>query len=344
MMVIFSFFPKFNKPQRTSILRATPSMLSPTGATKNAALQFALVLTTLPFLFLTPVFSAEKKSVAGCHAEDLYDDTKNASNSTAADWHQVHTCAMEEDDTATLMMLYANGFGVQRDLPLAIHYACRIDGAIAEVTARVDYLAAHDKDHQLPDFDICDHATSGFLTGLCSRRWERQESKLRDQRIIQIKQQLAPVALIKFNALNDAATAFAENRGAMETDLSGSLRASFRTEATSAAMKSFMQLLEILERDGGKTLPRINMQQAEQQLNRQYRKVMRSKNLMEKASTTSFASTISKQNVRQTQRSWLYYRDCWVHFAQARYPGLDPTLLSAYLTRQRIDQLAELSQ
>ena len=66
------------------------------------------------------------------------------------------------------MMLYANGYGVARDTSRAIHYACRLDTAKAEMEARVAYLASGALAHDDQPFDLCDHITSGRMGGVCA--------------------------------------------------------------------------------------------------------------------------------------------------------------------------------
>jgi len=66
--------------------------------------------------------TAEEGDAAGdCVAIELYDDTKNASSSRSGNWKKLRSCAVASKDYAVLMMLYTNGLGVKRNLPLAVN-------------------------------------------------------------------------------------------------------------------------------------------------------------------------------------------------------------------------------
>jgi TPR repeat protein len=60
---------------------------------------------------------------ATCNASEAYYDKLDQAITSPAEWGQVRSCAIASNDTAVLAMLYANGFGVKRDLALATRYA-----------------------------------------------------------------------------------------------------------------------------------------------------------------------------------------------------------------------------
>src|SRR5436190_1450614 len=73
-----------------------------------------------------------------------------------------------------LAMIYANGSGVPRDLDLATHVACLVEGAPAEVEGRVMRLVEMKRTGWAGgDFNACDDATSGKLTGECAALADR---------------------------------------------------------------------------------------------------------------------------------------------------------------------------
>ena len=72
------------------------------------------------------------------------------------------------EGSSILMMLYANGFGVKRNLDLSIRLACaNVGGANAEVEGRVQHLKEMKSDGSDEVFDICDDITSGYMEGMC---------------------------------------------------------------------------------------------------------------------------------------------------------------------------------
>ncbi|MDB4989779.1 MAG: hypothetical protein JWN04_4957 [Myxococcaceae bacterium] len=66
---------------------------------------------------------------------------------------------------AILMMLYANGRGVSRNLELAIKLACNGDGAEDEINERVQALETLASGPRKEPFDFCDDAESGLTMG-----------------------------------------------------------------------------------------------------------------------------------------------------------------------------------
>lgn len=289
------------------------------------------------------VLSEEKRdALKGCDAQEFYDDAKNSVDGKKADWEGVRTCAIAADDSTVLMMIYTNGLGVRRNLPLAIKYACSTGGALAEVSARVDDLSSLPADGDPTDFDVCDHATSGLMAGHCSARQERLLAKDRARRISEIVERLSTIELIEFQKLNKAALDFAENRGDRETDISGTARAAFMIQATGSQKDDFLNLLETLEKDSGRSLPCSYLKQIDRELNIHYQRIMAAKAWDERDRLG--ASTVTKSDVKIAQRSWLTYRDAWKRFVLIRYPKLESTGLVAYLTAQRVLQLRELAE
>src|SRR5471032_2984865 len=105
-----------------------------------------------------------------CDASALYYSKLNQVATPPAEWQTVRACASAKADSAVLMMLYANGFGVPRDVDLALHYACQLEAAKAEMEARVAHLAAArgiDRPFAQP-FDQCDDITSGYMEAVCA--------------------------------------------------------------------------------------------------------------------------------------------------------------------------------
>jgi uncharacterized protein YecT (DUF1311 family) len=75
---------------------------------------------------------------------------------------------------------------------------------------------------------------------------------------------------------------------------------------------------------------------ADKALNDVYRKVMA---LPADGEGRVAHTTVTKQDIRATQRSWIAYRDAWAAFAQARYPAVDAAAWKARLTARRTAQL-----
>src|SRR4051812_40466716 len=86
-----------------------------------------------------------------------------------------------------LMTVYANGIGAKRDLDVATHLACGLDGAPAEVDGRVRHLAGlKAKGWTGRDFDFCDDITSGLAMGYCADHAASMAAPVREAKIARL--------------------------------------------------------------------------------------------------------------------------------------------------------------
>ena len=108
------------------------------------------------------------------------------------DYEKARKCAFLErqrdpdllfGSNTVLMMLYANGYGVKKDLDLAIRIAgCDVPGSRAEHKRRIAHLNKLKQKSEAKPFDFCDDITGGMMQGLCSiHAAEVRESKLNSQ-------------------------------------------------------------------------------------------------------------------------------------------------------------------
>ncbi|MDD3182991.1 MAG: hypothetical protein PHD48_09335, partial [Alphaproteobacteria bacterium] len=84
---------------------------------------------------------ADSTALRGCSSRNLYYGIK-----TPVDYKKARACAFVEvqnEETVgayVLMMVYANGYGVSKDLDLALKGACEGGGDPAEIKRRVQHL------------------------------------------------------------------------------------------------------------------------------------------------------------------------------------------------------------
>lgn len=279
-------------------------------------------------------------SLSGCIPTDLYYEAKRKLATNNANWINVRNCAFAENDDAVLMMLYANGFGVSKNVNLAIKYACKIGGAPAEVESRIPHLASMSEDSEHRIFDLCDDITSGYMQGFCTSFEERQNTRERNLRLTGITGKWSQLQKEAFNNLQNALSSFTKHVSDDETDASGTGRAAFMIEAEATEMELFVNDLDSFE--NGNT-PRFTSQQFDgydKRLNQLYKEIMRSKSMRE-GSQLGY-TTISKEGVKNSQRAWLKYRDAWVDFGHIKYPSVAPQSWKALLTERRIKTLEYL--
>lgn len=287
--------------------------------------------------------AAQAAALKGCDAEALY-----YGEHAPADPVKARLCAFaqaggdgegDSDEVfsgrTVLMMLYANGMGARRNLDLAIHYACNIEGAPMESDGRVNHLAElRAKGPGKEPFDFCNDITSGLAQGYCASRDQTIADARRQGRIDDLGERVLPAARDAFAALRKAAYAFADARSGAETDMSGTARAAMAIDAEEETRDQFVDLLtRFLD---GKVPPGTPVQAkaADAALNAMWKRVSA------KGEQVQEFGTVTLTEVRGSQRAWLKYRDAFAAFAKVQGKPADGIV--AAVTTARTAQLKEL--
>jgi uncharacterized protein YecT (DUF1311 family) len=279
--------------------------------------------------------AAAARALKGCDSEALYQ----------TDPVKARQCAyleLADEDNAgvfggrtMLMTVYANGRGARRDLDLATHLACQIDGAPFERDGRVRHLAElRAKGWTGSDFDYCDDITSGLAMGYCADRDARKADAVREGRLGRIAAAFTPPQRQAFDALRKAHAAFAEAHGDGEIDLNGTARAAMQIEAEQAVKDELLDLLQRLGAGRAPTFTHAQFAAADARLNAAYRKRLAA---IEPADSPG---AVTKAGVVGAQRAWLRYRDAFLAFAAAAYPKVSRDSLAAWLTDKRTTMLS----
>jgi hypothetical protein len=276
-----------------------------------------------------------------CDATDLYYLKRDQETTSPAEWGQVRACAEASGDDAVLMMLHANGYGTPRDADRAIHHACKLNTAKAEMEARIAYLASPAAAADSQPFDLCDHITSGRMGGVCAAISEGRADRIRHARLERFAASLPPAARQPFARLRQAATAFTLAAGA-EVDVSGSGGAGFTVRHARRRKEEFMETLfkaaaGTLPRTGARELARL-----EKQRHAHYQKVLTSPSEQAPHPQRIRFSTVEREDVRKAEAAWLAYRDAWGPFLAAARLRTEAVSVRAMLTRQRIAQLERI--
>ena len=277
-----------------------------------------------------------------CDASDLYYTRRNQAGTSQAEWDNVRACAITRADNSVLMMLYANGFGVQRDADMAIHYACSLEFiAKAEMEHRIEHLAAAPRDNA--PFDQCDDITSGYMGSNCAAIRESQDERTRIARLDRTVSALPPASRSAFAKLRTAAERYA-NEAVGEVDMQGTAAPALSMAHGGRLREEFMQAA--LDTASGK-LPSASAEeyaQRDAELNALYKDVMSAPTAREGWTDKIGESTISHAVVRNTERLWLAYRDAFVAYVATLPSGPDPVAVKALLTGQRIAGLAKVAR
>ncbi|MFL6675644.1 MAG: lysozyme inhibitor LprI family protein [Massilia sp.] len=271
-----------------------------------------------------------------CDAAELYYDTQHLEAADAGAWKKVRNCAFRTNNTAVLMMLYANGEGVYPNLNLATKYACSVDSTPDEMKARVAHLrrkAAGSGE----SFDLCDDISSASMQGQCAGLRERGHDQQRGGQLAALARTWSPKEQTGFDLAYKAAHNFGQHRAEYETDASGSAKRSLQLEASSSELDQFVR--DIRDFESGK-VPQFSegeFRALEDSMNRTYQQFMAAP-----ASDASYLGTIRKSGVEKTQHAWLAFRDAVELFGSMKYPAAPASGLRALLTSRRLKQLSEL--
>lgn len=278
-------------------------------------------------------------ALSGCNPTVLYYEAKGKVTADA-DWRTVRDCAFAEYDSDVLVMLYANGFGVSKNVNLATKFACDIadPDRMDSLIARLDLMSDEGDDTII---DLCDYANGSHMIGLCAYYEEIQNTQERNYRLAELTAHWPQSQKDAFGKLQIALKDFAALVSSEETDGSGSGRAYFMIEAGAAEMELFVTDIVSFEKGDTPRFTPKQLSEYDKTLNQQYKEIMRSKPMTEWPTRLGY-TTITKEGVRNTQRAWLKYRDAWVAFGHLKYPSVSPQSWKALLTERRIKTLEHL--
>ncbi|OPY80636.1 MAG: hypothetical protein A4E65_01409 [Syntrophorhabdus sp. PtaU1.Bin153] len=279
----------------------------------------------------------DAKTLRECSSYHLYYGFDQPANPEKA-----RLCAYDEIDKARaegpfngeamLMTIYANGVGARRNFDLALKLACKIGGAPAEVEGRVLHLEKlKDKNWQGNNFSLCDDITSGYMAGFCADHANRFASGRRAKRLDKIQSKWTGADKKEYDILRIIAIRYFDIHAENEVDRSGTAGTASSIEDTSSQEEAFTKTLEILEH---KKLPEYSHRQfrdADSKLNATYQKIQRNSNPP--------WGTVTRENIKTTQRAWVKYRDAWVTFCGKKYHDCSSDGIKTYLTLKRIEEL-----
>ncbi len=278
-------------------------------------------------------------SLEGCDSEALYYGIGRT-----ADPVRARQCAFVEADRddggvfsgrSMLMTIYANGRGAPRDLDVAIHLACGLEGAPMESHGWVTHLAdLKAKGWTGQDFHYCDDITSGLAMGHCASHFARIDGARRESALAARTRGWTAVQKQAFARLRRAHEAYVEAHGSGEVDLSGTARGAMAVEAEETERDEFAALVTSLS--GGHRPPggAAAYKAADLKLNAAYRQRIRD------TAPSESPGAITREGIRDAQRAWLRYRDSFLAFAAVKFPSVDRDGLAARLTEQRTERLA----
>ncbi|HEX8239144.1 MAG TPA: lysozyme inhibitor LprI family protein [Allosphingosinicella sp.] len=283
---------------------------------------------------------AAAASLKGCDSEALYYGIGMPSDPVRA--RQCAFLEAERDDGGVfsgrtmLMTIYANGRGARRDLDVAIHLACGIEGAPMESHGRVSHLAElKAKGWKGQDFHFCDDITSGLAMGYCESHEAGMAGARREAALAAMTSGWSVREKQAFARLRTAHNAYVEAHGSGEVDLSGTARAAMAIAAEESLRDELVEVLERLRSGRALPTPAARLPAEDAALNAAYRRRLR-----ETGGEDSGVGAVTAEGIRAAERAWLRYRDSFLAFAAVKFPRVPRNELAAWLTRQRTARLS----
>lgn len=247
------------------------------------------------------------------------------------------------DGSGVLMMLYANGRGVARNIPLAKRFACEYEGAPAEVEGRLTHLDAIAEGTDKAPLDVCDDITSGMMGGVCAARDADFARVIRSERWTALQANWTPAQRSALAALHKAADAYFDSASGNEEDMSGTARGALAVDAYERLDIALLRDMERFETGARPDEKAADFPAADKALNAAYRRTLAALDAGKGNGAFGEYGTIRPEGVRETERLWLRYRDAWVAFAATRYPETAANAWRAWLSRARARALSEIA-
>ena len=298
----------------------------------------------------------QKNLLAKCDSQSLYYGIgKTADPVSARQCAYIERAGGENaghplSGAAILSMIYANGEGVPRNYALALKFACEAGGAPAESEGRVQHLEdLQTKEHlqqtsqAATNFDFCDDSTSGYMQGFCAAKDDRITQARRDRRLNAIMSRWTAKQKTAFAPLEKAADTFFTEHARSEVDQSGTGRAAFVLDEETKVRNAFVAAISKFEKGDLPRSSAVQFRAADSALNATYSNALKATASTDPNSTARAFGTVNADDIRNTQRLWLRYRDAWVAFGAVKYPSVSADSWRTWATLARTRQLVRFT-
>jgi uncharacterized protein YecT (DUF1311 family) len=238
--------------------------------------------------------------------------------------------------SAMLTLLYSNGEGVERNIPLAIRFACESGWAPGQVEGHVEHLEVLNGRRPSSDstFRFCDGLPGTFMEDYCERYDAQLADHSRSDALKDLSSNWPEPQRAAFTTLEQAQIAYSEAHGKGEIDTAGASRNSQEIRAKQSLRDSFLAAVRAFEKGELPSPSPTAAGQTGSELDRVYNKAVE-----DAAAARANPDALLAEDLKAAQDAWLKYRDAWLAFARLRYSSLDADSLLALLTRDRIATL-----
>lgn len=212
--------------------------------------------------------------------------------------------------------IYFNGAGVERNIPLAIRFACESEESMAALALPAIAKLKGSSPAPAP-FEFCDYAATTFTMNFCNGYEAEIEDDRRNRYYNSLKSSMTPEQRAAFENLLAAENRYIEAH-ASEVDQGGTIRV-VRTIGSQRILKDLFRTEVVhFERKNWPALSDNQISNADAAHDREYLKALerlrsQTKELIDQGGVTA-------DHLSQVEETWQTYREAWVAFARLRYP------------------------
>ncbi len=213
--------------------------------------------------------------------------------------------------------IYFNGAGVQRNIPLAMRFACESEEGMA-MLALPEIAKLNGSPPVHGPFEFCDYAMTTFTMNFCNGYASEIEDDRRSAYYNSLKSSMTPGQREAFEKLLAAQNAYVEAHGS-EVYQGGTIRVVRTLRSEGILNDLFHTEVVQFERKKWPVLSENQIATADSLLHREYQKKLQQLEAQTKEAIDDGAVTAG--HLASVEEAWGAYRDAWIAFAGLRYPA-----------------------
>ncbi len=244
-----------------------------------------------------------------------------------------------EGGSLTLAMIYANGLGITRNVPVALRFVCEAENTGAVIDDALEGLkqeASTPAPVAIKDyFTMCTYQGGTPDADICAEWDEQVKNADRRRQIGEIVNSWnSEEQRAAFKQLEAAADKYFRSHASGELNRAGTIRGIHAMEEVGDFRDEFVRNLQQLSKGSVQRSTNTDVLDADHDLNLTYRKLT----AQAKAHETEYGA-VQPADIQSTQRAWIEYRDRWLAFAALVRPDTNADTWLTWLTKRRIEVL-----
>lgn len=245
--------------------------------------------------------------------------------------------------SAMLAVLYANGEGVKRNIPLALRFACELEGTAAENNEWIDRLQGIGNDiSNEGKLDFCEGRYGTFMLNVCDAYGAEIDDQHRKDTLNTLMAGWSEAQKSEFSRLAKAKDDYALAISTYAGNFPESLHVQYAISAGEKVQDTFVSDIEQFESGRLPSGTESDYKKADAELNQVYIETLaKSEDDAEEllaGNNIELDKKMAANNpnyIRNIERAWLGYRDEWVEFARLRYPSIGKYAWLTFLTAKQ---------